>query len=568
MGATAYHELTATTPDDPAAEIQPKHWNSAHIIMVALVSAAEISGAFSNANGISFGDSAGKLTASYTVPTQSVQTQASGNIAGAGFTSTTTAGVDVKGTHNSAGLSLGVPAYITTYAAQTVQTQASGNIPRSGFTTTTIAGSVVAGTHNTDGLLLAVPAYLTAAAGGGDGFNRLAAGTQTAGTNTTVVFADSNGITFGMSGSTQITASHNGLTTARASNDAVGLNTAQTNVTWTVNSAGLSFNAAGYAGTGTSATNASITLNSNGLAISVAAPGAGGGAAISGGTNSQNTGTVNFSNSNGVSFGLNTNGVMTASVALNATASEMEPIFGSSLLSNLTLGQNTLYFVGFDVPQDLSAYRVNFFHSIATVLQASNSTNSAGLTFSAALYSRGTGASTERIGTFWSGSWFIRMSNSSNTQVRVTHPIGISNSTAVSTTSNGVISSSNASTYLLNSVGGYRMVPMPISSMLTPGRYWMAVAQSTASSNAIGVIQQSVLQQTNGANIAYRPFGTSSAASNASVFPTWPGDGTYSATSGAFPATIALSVSDIRGSPVITIPYFNFSGYTTGTNLL
>jgi hypothetical protein len=53
------------------------------------------------------------------------------------------------------------------------------------------------------------------------------------------------------------------------------LNTAQSNVTWTVNSSGLSLDARGYAGTGTSATNASITLNSNGLAISVAAPGGG-----------------------------------------------------------------------------------------------------------------------------------------------------------------------------------------------------------------------------------------------------------------------------------------------------
>lgn len=66
------------------------------------------------------------------------------------------------------------------------------------------------------------------------------------------------------------------LTTARASNDAVGVNTAATNVTWTVNSSGISLNAGGYAGTGTSATNASVTLNSNGLAISVAAPGGGG----------------------------------------------------------------------------------------------------------------------------------------------------------------------------------------------------------------------------------------------------------------------------------------------------
>jgi len=41
----------------------------------------------------------------------------------------------------------------------------------------------------------------------------------------------------------------------------------------------------------------------------------GGGVALSAGTNSTSTGTVNFSNSNGVSFGMDTNGVVTASVA-------------------------------------------------------------------------------------------------------------------------------------------------------------------------------------------------------------------------------------------------------------
>lgn len=48
-------------------------------------------------------------------------------------------------------------------------------------------------------------------------------------------------------------------------------------------------------------------------------PGGGGGAAISAGTNSQNTGTVVFSNSNGVSFGLS-NGVITATVTPGAAA--------------------------------------------------------------------------------------------------------------------------------------------------------------------------------------------------------------------------------------------------------
>lgn len=46
------------------------------------------------------------------------------------------------------------------------------------------------------------------AAGGADGLNRIAAGTQTAGTLATVLFADSNGISFGMSDSTRVTASY------------------------------------------------------------------------------------------------------------------------------------------------------------------------------------------------------------------------------------------------------------------------------------------------------------------------------------------------------------------------
>lgn len=61
------------------------------------------------------------------------------------------------------------------------------------------------------------------------------------------------------------------LTTARGSTDAIGLNTAQTNVTWTVNSNGLSLDAAGYAGTATAATGASLTVNSGGVSVNVAA---------------------------------------------------------------------------------------------------------------------------------------------------------------------------------------------------------------------------------------------------------------------------------------------------------
>ena len=50
-----------------------------------------------------FGSSgAGGISASYTVPTQSVQTQASGNIGATGFATTTSAGSVIAGTNNTA----------------------------------------------------------------------------------------------------------------------------------------------------------------------------------------------------------------------------------------------------------------------------------------------------------------------------------------------------------------------------------------------------------------------------------------------------------------------------------
>lgn len=154
-------------------------------------------------------------------------------------------------------------------------------------------------------------------AGAGGAGVGLAAGTRTATTAGTVLFSNANGISFGLDvvGGSVMTGSHNAittgalsdhshgnptlnltnlsgttasnsagftlslsagnyLTTARASNDAVGLATAKTNVTWTVNSAGISFDAAGYAGTGftsttTAGTEVKATNNTAGLSMAV-----------------------------------------------------------------------------------------------------------------------------------------------------------------------------------------------------------------------------------------------------------------------------------------------------------
>lgn len=259
---------------------------------------------FSNANGVSFGTSAGSaITASHNALTTA---RASNDAIGLN-----TAQTNVTWTVNSGGLSLNAGGYAGT---------------TSGFGGNSISGSI---THNSVGINLSLnhPAWLTTAMQSNAATLsniRVSAGT-TSNLLSAITFSNSNGVSFGLNAGT-MTASHNGLTTARASNDAIGLNTAQSNVTWTVNSGGLSLDARNYAGTGTTFNganiSASITQNSAGVQISasVAAPGAGGGAAISAGANSQNTGTVNFANSNGITFGLSNNGTMTASFSAPAVS--------------------------------------------------------------------------------------------------------------------------------------------------------------------------------------------------------------------------------------------------------
>jgi len=238
---------------------------------------------FSNANGISFGTSAGSaVTASHNgITSQSVQTQNMVSILGS-----------------------------------------TGNISFANGNGITFGGnaSTLTASHNGITQQSTQPVAYSAANGSAN--------------FSTLSFANSNGVSF--STGTQgvfATVKTDYLTTARASNDGIGLATAQSNVTWTVNSAGLSLDARSYAGVGTSATNASITLNSNGLAISVAAPGGGGSVGVSAGTTSSNLATINFGDGGGVSFGLDA-GTVTGS--WNSTHSHGNPTLALTNLSGTT----------------------------------------------------------------------------------------------------------------------------------------------------------------------------------------------------------------------------------------
>jgi hypothetical protein len=206
------------------------------------ISAGTTSGAFNgltfaNSNNVSWGLNNGTLTATFGLTAgQSVQTQASGAIAGTGFSSATTAGTAVVGTLNTAGLSLGVPAFLTTQSAQT-------GLAGIGFTTGPNVGTALVGTLDTNGLSLGVPAYITTQSIQTQGLNSVSIGGQVSGTPAlitagTLVLAGGNNVTLSqnsntitISGAANLSVSagttsntFGGLTFANSNNITFGLN--------------------------------------------------------------------------------------------------------------------------------------------------------------------------------------------------------------------------------------------------------------------------------------------------------------------------------------------------------
>lgn len=179
---------------------------------------------------------------------------------------------------------------------------------------------------------------ITASAGAGGGV-AISAGTQSVSTGT-VVFSDSNGITFGMSGSSRITASHNGITSQ--TNQQMTLfatgNTTQSS-TGTTNASSLIFRGEGIASVGI--TNGSIVLS---VPLDAPSP-----VNFSAGTTSNDLGAVVFSNSNNVSFGLDGSTITaSATVATSLTNIRVSAGTTSNLLSAITFSNSNNVSFGID----------------------------------------------------------------------------------------------------------------------------------------------------------------------------------------------------------------------------
>lgn len=501
---------------------------------------------FSNANGITFGLNASTITASHNGITTAAQSnQVVNSLNGSTGQISLNVGSSLSASTNGSSITFGLASNITT-ALQS----ANAN-------------------------------YLTSQS------NQAVSAANGSFTFQTITFANSNGISFS-TGTQGLYASHNGLTTARASNDAIGLNTAGTNVTWTVNSNGLSLNASGYAGIGTTfnGTNVSgsITQNSNGIRIdlSAGAGGGGGGVAISAGTNSQSTGTVNFSNSNNMFFGLDTNGVITASASTvpagslvyvnsngvswgtstagattSVTASvNVIPTVASTFVpgeqdyapgrqfSSSSFGQNTLYLY----PATLSANVTGSILRVPVFITHSSSAVSSGQkgqTIRLGIYT--TNNTNATVLTLWqSRSYTIAASISSNVSLGQSMITGIGNTTSYNT-----LTASSAGLNLSASLHGQRDILIPITATLSAGTYWFGFHHSTSGGGTVGNVLN--ISQAINTWATFNRLGVSTNATGSGILQDH-GIGSYSTTTGALPNGIsATQINQLGLAPVFYI---------------
>ena len=387
-----YHAYTQTVADGTATSVvRPSDWNSAHVQGQTLSGNTAGVSSFTGTNFVLQGGNNVTLSAATAAGAativingantvaQTVQTQASGAIAGTGFTSTTTAGANITAALGTNGLSMAVPAFLTT-SSQSVQTQASGAIAGTGFTSTTTAGTAITATLGTNGLSMAVPAYIT---------TYVAQTTQTqpagniagAGYTSTTQAGSTVGITQNSNGLSAAwpafitTATQSTQTQASGAIAGTGFTsttTAGTAITAALGTNGLSmavpafvttFDAtSGRAGTGTTlaTTNASATLNvgTNGVALSINVPNddfngwnLGGNTAGTTGTTITTQGPLFFQGGNNITLSGNSNTIVISAGAGGGTTNQTGPNIGVSNLGNSagttgTVSTGNVVFVG------------------------------------------------------------------------------------------------------------------------------------------------------------------------------------------------------------------------------
>ena len=242
-------------------------------------------------------------------------------------------------TANSSGLSINLPSYLTT----AMVSNAGSNFI--GLNTAITNGSMTADSR---GISINTPNYANSFIGTGASITGGSISVNSAGISLDISPAAGIGLNTAITGGS-MTANTSGISINVAAAAGAGLNSAITGGSLTVNTSGISINLPAYlttamasnassafAGLNSAITGGSMTLNTSGLSLNIPPAGV---AAQGSGTNVISAGTLVFSNSNGISFGLN-GSTMTASYAsgnyvLTGISSVFQHTSANSLLSSL-----------------------------------------------------------------------------------------------------------------------------------------------------------------------------------------------------------------------------------------
>jgi hypothetical protein len=521
MPATVSHHLSATTPDDANYEIRPTHWNSGHDITLA-ISATEISGLFSNANGISFGLSNSSITASYTVPaTGAFLTTAMASNRGTDFVQATAAfaGTNASGTINSTGISVSVGNYITTADLSANSSNYLRNWKLTGNTAGTTSsaqgtdlwlgggqGITVSGSSNS--ISFSVGSYITT----GDLSQNSSkyvqnwkltgntAGTTSSAQGTDLWLAGGQGITVSGSSNTVSFSVGSYITTAMASNASTQF---------------VQANAA-FAGT-----NASGTIASSGISVSIAA---GGVAPVT------------------LSYFEHPGGALAGSQTFN--------VGGSSNFVFPFVLENYVSASYIRMPASWGLVSTSFATSAVPWSTTFSEANTQWVVF----YSQGTGANSRSLQyvTSASAGWTYQVSatgaNATNNWTvtqNITWPQEGKNTNAAGINYASTLSTVNVSTTNMTDFTGWRYLDVPFAASLSPGNYWVAVQSSSTTGGGKALhlgVTHIVISQVNTA------IGNLGAATN-STLQFQPGLGSWSTnTIGTTTSSMALSQISSDGS--------------------
>jgi len=366
------HSKTMTTPENPSYEVGPTEWNASHLVSLV---GSEISGAFANSPTVTFGLNGGFLTAS------AAGGGGAGNLGvSAGTTSNTFTGITFSNSNNfSFGLNAGTITGSYTVPTQTNQT---GGYYVTGNSTLSSSGTIDARsqTFSAAGLVSIGISngsiVISGAAGTGSGVG-VSAGTTSV-SNGVVTFSNSNGVSFGLNAGV-LTATVNPGPAAGIAAVAASNTTQTTGSLVFSNSNGLTFGLSSGAGAGTLTASYTVPATA-GLISSIVA---------SAGTQSGSQTGLTFSNTNGVSFGLNA-GTITASVSQAAMA--VSGSNGSFAFSTVTFGNlnglshytsNGSLVASYTVPSQ-SNQTVGIYGLSNTTQLTSGTVNATGMTFAGA----------------------------------------------------------------------------------------------------------------------------------------------------------------------------------------